>query len=232
MGETRIELRFDSGGEAAIALARRIGAMLGEAIAARGVALIAVSGGRSPAAVFEALRDQPLDWDKVIIAQVDERWVPPDHPDSNSRLIREHLLTGLAGAARFVPMWNSAESAYAGQPDCESGLAALPRPFDLVLLGMGEDGHTASLFPDAGQLEEGLTTASLCLSVTSPAAPHDRMSLSLAGLLDSRLLILQIGGGAKEKVYRAALGPGPVEAMPVRAVLRQDRVPLEVWISA
>jgi len=226
------EIRKDDGSALALDLAQHIGRLLKAAIASRGVALIAVSGGRSPAAVFDALQKVSINWAKVIVTQVDERWVPPSHADSNSRLILGHLLTGMAAAADFLPMKNDADDAVAGQPACEAALAALPLPFDIVLLGMGEDGHTASLFPDAAELAEGLTTDALCLAVTPPDAPHQRMSLSLTGLLKSRLLILQIGGAAKEAVYRTALGEGPVEDMPVRAILRQHRVPVEVWISA
>lgn len=226
------EHRFEDSRRAAEALARSIADRLAQAIDARGSGLLAVSGGRSPVALFEALRAAPLAWRKIIVAQVDERWTPPDHADSNSRLVRDHLLVGPAAAARFVPMRNAAADPYSGHAECEAALAGLPRPFDVVLLGMGEDGHTASLFPNSPELAEGLTTAALSLAVTPPAAPHPRMSLSLAGLLDSRLLVLQIGGAAKEAVYRRALGEGPVEEMPVRAILRQRETPVEVWISA
>jgi len=181
--------------------------------------------------MLQALRQEAVDWHKLVVAQVDERWVAPDHPDSNARLIRDNLLQGPAAAARFLPLKNEAETAVAGQPACEAALRALPLPFDAILLGMGEDGHIASLFPGAHELHEGLTTDALCLAVTPPAAPHERMSLSLAGLLNSRLLVLQIAGRAKESVYRVALADGPVEEMPIRAVLRQRRVPVEVWIS-
>jgi 6-phosphogluconolactonase len=182
--------------------------------------------------MLQALRQEAVDWPKLVVAQVDERWVAPDHPDSNARLIRDNLLQGPAAEAHFLPMKNDAKSAAAGQPACEAALRALPLPFDAILLGMGDDGHTASLFPDAHELHEGLTRDALCLAVTPPAAPHERMSLSLAGLLDSRLIVLQIAGAAKESVYRRALEEGPVEKMPIRAVLRQQRVPVEVWISA
>ncbi|MEC9359723.1 MAG: 6-phosphogluconolactonase [Pseudomonadota bacterium] len=231
MASTIREFRHDTAAHTAVALAASVAACLQHAIAARDTALLAVSGGRSPAAVFDALRGHAIEWDKLVVAQVDERWVSPDHADSNSRLIREHLLTGPAAAARFVPMKNEAPDAYAGQAECEAALAALPRPFDVILLGMGEDGHTASLFPGASELSAGLSSEDLCLAITPPAAPHQRMSLTLNGLLDSRLLVLQIGGAAKEAVYRSALAPGPVEDMPIRAVLRQNKVPLDVWLS-
>lgn len=226
------EYRFDNADQSAYDLARTISEALGEAVAARGVATIALSGGRSPRAVLEALREMPVDWAKVIVTQVDERWVDPAHAESNERLIRETLLTGPAAAARLVPMKNDASDAYAGQAMCETAMAALPWPVDIMLLGMGEDGHTASLFPDAAELQEGLITQALTLAITPPAAPHQRLSLSLHAILNSRLVILQIGGAAKEAVYREALAGGPVETMPIRAVLLQDATPVSVWISA
>lgn len=225
------EYRHPDAATAAAALARAIAQRLADAVAERGTATLAVSGGRSPAPVFDALSDADVPWDRVIVTQVDERWVSPDHADSNGRLVREHLLRGRAAAARFVPMKTDAETARAGQPAVEAALRALPWPLDIVLLGMGEDGHTASLFPEAKELHEGLTTDALSLAVTPPAAPHDRMTLTATALLESRVLILQIGGGAKEAVYRDALADGPVEEMPIRVALRQDRVPVEVWIT-
>lgn len=222
---------FVDGALAAADMARRIAAILGDAIAARGVASIALSGGRSPRPVLEALSETALDWDKVIVTLVDERWVAPDHADSNERLIRETLLQGKAAKARFVPMKNEAADAYAGQAACEAAFAGLPWPLDIVLLGMGEDGHTASLFPDAKELAEGLSTGALTLAVTPPAAPHQRMSLSAKGILTSRHIFLQIGGAAKKAVYDRALAGGAVEELPIRVALGQHAVSVEVWIS-
>ena len=222
---------FVDGALAAADMARRIGVILGEAIAARGVASIALSGGRSPRPVLEALSAMALDWEKVVVALVDERWVGPDHADSNERLIHETLLQGAAAKARFVGMKNEAADAYAGQAACEAAYAALPWPLDIALLGMGEDGHTASLFPEAKELAEGLSTSALTLAVTPPAAPHQRMSLSASAILKSRHIFLQIGGAAKKAVYDRALAGGPVEELPIRVALCQHQVSVEVWIS-
>ncbi len=212
------------------ALAAAIAQDLETAVAERGSALIAVSGGRSPIPLFAALAAKPLAWDRITVALVDERWVAPDHPDSNEALVRSRLLVDAAAAARFVGMKNDAPDPWAGQPATEAAYAALPRPFDIVLLGMGEDGHTASLFPGAEQLGEGLTTEALTLAVHPPAAPHDRLSLSLSAILAARRIILPLAGDAKMAVYREALGPGPVEALPIRAILR-SQAPLDVWIE-
>lgn len=220
------------GAAAAEAMAGRIAELLAEAIAARGVATLALSGGRSPIPVLRALSASEMDWGKVIVTLVDERWVAPDHADSNERLIRENLLLGHAADARFVPMKNDAADAYAGQAECEAAIATLPWPLDVAVLGMGEDGHTASLFPDARELAEGLTTQALTLAVTPPAAPHQRMSLSAHAILSSRHILLQIGGAAKRTVYDRARAGGPVAELPIRLALCQDDVPVEVWISA
>lgn len=227
-----VEHRFTNAAAAASDLATRIAALLGEAIAARGIASIALSGGRSPRPVLEALARAPLDWTRLIVTLVDERWVAPDHQDSNERLIRESLLQGAAAAARFVPMKNDAADAYAGQPACEAALAQLPWPIDIILLGMGDDGHTASLFPLAAELDEGLSTDALTIAVTPPAAPHGRMSLTRHAILESRHIFLQIAGDAKKAVYDRARMNGPVDQLPIRLALHQDAVPVEVWISA
>lgn len=223
---------FADGAQAAADLATRIATLLGDAIATRGTASIALSGGRSPKPVLEALATTPLDWSKVVVTLVDERWVAPDAPDSNERLLRETLLTGPAAAARFVPMKNDATDAYAGQPAVEAAFAAIPWPLDIVLLGMGEDGHTASLFPAAVELANGLTSAARTIAVTPPAAPHQRLSLTASAILASRHIFLQISGAAKKAVYDNALKDGPVEQLPIRLALLQDKTPIEIWISA
>lgn len=222
---------FATGADAAADIATRIAAILSDAIAARGVASIAVSGGRSPRPVLEALSATDLDWSKVVVTLVDERWVAPDSGDSNERLVRETLLQGAVASARFVPMKNDAADAYAGQPAVEAAFAALPWPLDIVLLGMGDDGHTASLFPEGAELAEGLASKALTIAATPPVAPHQRMSLTAHGVLQSRFLFLQIGGAGKKAVYDRALAGGAVEELPIRLALLQDEVPVEVWIA-
>lgn len=226
------EYHFTDGGAAAADLATRIATLLSEAIAARGTASLALSGGRSPKPVLEALARTPLDWSKVVVTLVDERWVAPDAPDSNERLLRDTLLTGPAAAAHFVPMKNDAADAYAGQPVVEAAFAAIPWPLDIVLLGMGEDGHTASLFPAAAELADGLSSTARTIAVTPPAAPHQRLSLTASAILAARHIFLQISGDAKKAVYAQALEDGPVEKLPIRLALLQAQTPVEVWISA
>ena len=226
------EYHFTDGGAAAADLATRIATVLSEAIAARGTASLALSGGRSPKPLLEALTRTPLDWSKVVVTLVDERWVAPAAPDSNERLLRDTLLTGPAAAAQFVPMKNDAADAYAGQPAVEAAVAAIPWPLDIVLLGMGEDGHTASLFPAAAELADGLSSTARTIAVTPPAAPYQRLSLTASAILAARHIFLQISGDAKKAVYAQALEDGPVEQLPIRLALLQAQTPVEVWISA
>ena len=227
-----VEHRFPDGASAAADIAARIAAILSGAVAERGVASIALSGGRSPRPVLEALSTADIDWGKVVVTLVDERWVSPDSADSNERLVRETLLTGAAARARFVPMKNEAADAYAGQAACAAAFAALPWPLDIVLLGMGDDGHTASLFPDGAELAQGLTGSERVIAATPPAAPHQRMTLTATAILQSRHILLQISGGAKKAVYDRALAGGPVEDLPIRLALLQDATPVEAWIAS
>lgn len=222
---------FTDGDAAAVDIAARMATVLGEAIAARGVATLALSGGRSPRPVLAALCALPLEWNRLIVTLVDERWVSPDHPDSNERLIRETLLQGAAAQARFVPMKNGAINAHAGQPACEAAFAVLPWPLDIVVLGMGDDGHTASLFPQAEELGDALTTDSLTIAVTPPMAPHERMSMTRQAILSSRHIFLPISGVEKRAVYERARAGSDVEELPIRLALCQTDVSVELWIT-
>ena len=181
--------------------------------------------------MFAALSQQDLAWDKVWITLTDERWVDADHADSNEAMLRKTLLRHHAAAAHFVPLKNSATTALAGETECEKKLAAVPRPFDVVVLGMGDDGHFASLFPQAPQLATGLNLANqhLCLAVDPITAPHSRMSLTLAALLNSRRIVMQLSGANKWKVYQQALLAGEIKDLPIRAVLKQQQTPVEVY---
>lgn len=221
-------------------VARRVAQCLRSALEARGVALLAVSGGRSPINMFARLRTMDLDWSRVVVTLADERWVPESHPDSNASLVHRHLLQGRAAQATFVPLFNSAADPSAGRQGCEAALAALPLPFDCVVLGMGEDGHTASLFPDAPELAEAIAlpapsatdqAASLCCPVTPGQAPQLRMTLTLHALLQRNCqLILAISGSSKRQVYEQARGLASLE-LPVSLLLHQDECPIDVWIE-
>jgi 6-phosphogluconolactonase len=214
-------------------LARQIAAALNAAIGARGLASLVVSGGRSPVRLFEILRTQPLDWSRVCIALADERWVPAQDAASNERLVRDVLLQDHAVAARFHGLKNGAPTPDLGAVSAWETFARVPRPFDTVILGMGDDGHTASLFPGSPNLPRALnrSAAAGCVGMWSPLPPQPRLSLNLTALLDSRRIVLLVTGESKSRTLAAAAAPGPEEDMPVRAVLRHSRAPLDVMWS-
>lgn len=224
---------FASNAELSRQLAGRIAADLAAALAQRGNAILAVSGGSTPRPLFEALSAQPLEWSRVIVTQVDERWVGEDHVDSNARLIRQHLLQNSAAAAVFLGMKTPDASAFAAEAAVAAKLAPCAAGIDVVVLGMGEDGHTASFFPGAATLARALDPvgAELCVAVRPPSAPHDRMTLSLATLLRARRTYLHIVGPAKLAVLRRASEPGDSAQLPIRALLCREPPALEIYYA-
>jgi 6-phosphogluconolactonase len=134
-------------------LTERIRQLLGDGIRHRGRASLVVSGGTTPVALFEALSGEDMPWEKVVVSLADERWVDPGTPDSNERLVRTHLLKNKAAAATFIGLKTPEDPAGAGEAACENRIRQIPVPFDLLILGMGDDGHTASLFPGAARKE-------------------------------------------------------------------------------
>jgi 6-phosphogluconolactonase len=222
--------RYPDAAALAASLADAIAASLSQAIAQRGLASLVVSGGNSPKQLFQLLSKRPLDWSRVCVALADERWVEPTDAGSNEKLVRDNLLQGAAAAARFAGLKNAAPSPDLGAVSAWETFARVPRPFDVLVLGMGDDGHTASLFPHSPNLPTALNpgAAAGCIGMRAPTEPHARLSLNLSALLDSRLVYLLLIGDAKLKTFTAASGAGPIEDMPVRAVLRQDRTPVEV----
>jgi 6-phosphogluconolactonase len=214
-------------------LAGQIAKRLAAAIDARGRASLVVSGGQSPVRLFEILRTQTLDWARVCIALADERWVDAKDAGSNERLVRDHLLKDQAVSARFLGLKNGAPTPDLGAVSAWETFARVPRPFDAVVLGMGDDGHTASLFPGSPNLPSALNPAAAagCVGMWSPVAPHPRLSLNLTALLDSRRVALLLTGDSKWRTFTAATAPGPEQDMPIRAVLRQSRTPVDVLWS-
>ncbi|HEX7012411.1 MAG TPA: 6-phosphogluconolactonase [Steroidobacteraceae bacterium] len=225
------EHRFPDSLALAHALCGELKVDLEEAIEARGQASLVVSGGRTPVKLFEQLSAEPLDWAKVRVTLADERWVETNSSESNERLVREKLLTGRAATAHFVGLKNPAPTPEAGADWATRALTRVPRPFDVVVLGMGEDGHTASLFPGSMALARALdpSAAPACIAVNALKPPHARVSLNLAALLDSRRIVLHIEGDTKWQVYQQARQPGPPAELPVRAILQQREVPVDVY---
>jgi 6-phosphogluconolactonase len=218
---------FDNPRLLADTLAADVAARLGAAIDASGGATLVVSGGRSPVAFFERLCGRPLDWSKVVISLADERWVPTEHPDSNAGLLKRHLLQGPAAQARFVSLYTVASSVEDAALAADRILAELP-PIDVLILGMGDDGHTASLFPDSPNLPQALDLQDerRCLPMLAPGVPRQRLTMTRRLLASARHPILSISGQAKLDTLRAALSSDDIARMPVRAFLNSS---LEIY---
>ena len=225
------EHRISTVAELTSKLASHIETELIMAAKTRGRASLVVSGGSTPRPLLEELAQRGLPWEQIYITLADERWVDPSTKDSNEAMVRQTLLQGDAAAANFVPLKNSASDVLEGQKGCNDAIKNMPRPFDLVVLGMGEDGHTASLFPGVAGAALDKDTTELCLPVYPDNAPHERMTLTANAILDSRQIVLHIVGARKWQVYQNALTAGSVDELPIRVVLHQDRVPVDVYWS-
>ncbi len=219
-----------------IALAAECQDVLSEALSKHGTATLLVSGGSTPAPLYEALSKTELNWKKIKIALVDERWVAQDHSASNEALIKRTLLINNAKAAEFTGMKNSARTAKTGQSETEENYRKLPQPFSLAIVGMGADGHTASLFPHAKGLSEALKTdndqltAAITANQTEVTGPNtERMTLTASALMKSERIIILFTGEDKLAVFSNAQKEGPVEDMPIRALLHQEQVPVELY---
>lgn len=220
---------FDSKEAASDAAAAHIGEALARRLDAQGKASVVVSGGSSPAGVFAELAQTTLGWSDVHVIMSDERWVPPDHKDSNERLVRDTLLTGAAQDAQLLPYYAAGTAIEARCDELNDELRLAPFPFACALLGMGEDGHFASLFPDADNLAEGLDVDSsrLCIPVNTAASEHPRLSLTLSALSRSDEILLLIFGEQKREIYETA--KRDANGFPVSHLLRQKRAPVHLY---
>lgn len=195
--------QHDSAATQAAALAENLAGRLNDAITARGQASIAFSGGSTPAAMLESLARQPVDWARVTVTLVDERCVAATDARANAGMLQAKLLSRLTVQPTFVPLFVPGES----EAERDARLQQVPLPFDIVHLGMGEDAHTASFFPDAPNIAEmlDLQQPRLWLTTQSSSSREERITWSLATLLQARYYVLQITGAAKHAVLADAL---------------------------
>lgn len=212
--------------------AQRVAGLLAKAIETKGQASLVVSGGRTPLPFFKALSNADIDWGKVSITLADERWVEQSNDASNTALVLQNLIQNKASKATFVELKTSEASAFDAEASVTANLNKLSFPIDVLILGMGEDGHTASLFPCSEQIDQGLTSDEVCLAVQPTTAPHERMSLTLKSLLNSEQIFVHLVGESKKAVLDKALAGDDVKEMPIRAVLKQDSTPVDVIWAA
>ncbi|CAN5830556.1 6-phosphogluconolactonase [soil metagenome] len=219
-----IESFADEAALAAAAAAATV-EVLGAGLTARGYASLIGTGGRAPAPVYDLLSEADLDWGRVTVGLSDDRLVPVTSPDSNERLVRERLLRGRAALASFLPLYSNAPSPEACADIAEPHVRALA-PFDMLFLGMGEDGHVASLIPGSPVMEAGLDPEGERYVIGVPegvgSPPIARISLTLPALLAARQTLLLIKGPVKREIV--AHGSG----RPVHALIKQAKAPVRV----
>lgn len=200
-------------------LAEAVAEALRQDLAQQERVLLVLSGGSTPIPFFQALAGQSLPWARVDITLADERWVDETHAASNAGLVRRYLLQGAAASARFISLVTDDETPEQGVEAVTRRIEALPWPASLAVLGMGADGHTASLFPDSRELELGLTTEAPVVAVRAPSQPLPRITLSAERLHQARRHFLHITGDDKRSVLARALSGDDSRELPIRAFL-------------
>jgi 6-phosphogluconolactonase len=203
-------------------------------IAERGAASVILPGGRTPELFLAALARAPLDWPRISLTLCDERWVDETSPDSNAAMVRRTLLTGAAAEASFLPLYNGAASPAAGCRAVEAAIRLLPRPWDATILGIGDDGHFASLFPGEPALVAGLNLAGQqdCVPARGPAGGPPRLSLTLASLARSRHIFIIATGRHKRQIWEQAACSDPA-VLPAAALHRLTGIAVDfLWCEA
>jgi len=229
----RILHTFQTQNELVEMLSQSIAMNLKSAIHRKGKATLVVSGGNTPIPLFKRLSDIPLDWEKVSVGLCDERWISASDEQSNENLVRTHLLQGKASKATFVGMYNEDQEVHMAEKWCTQKVKKTLFPFDVIVLGMGNDGHTASLFPENDKLEKAfdLHSEELCIAIEPKNAPYKRMSLTLSAILSSDHIYLHFEGEEKIAVYGEAITGEDRYKMPIRAVLNQEKKDIEVYYT-
>jgi len=221
-------------------LSGKIALQIGESIVERGLAILALSGGSTPKPLFKALARHKIEWSKVLITLVDERWVDESHELSNAAFMQRYLLSDLPSDIRFVPLYQAAASAEESMPIvlkeyCQATNSSItePRAFDVVVLGLGGDGHTASFFPDADNIAElvNFNSPHALLSCDSPSTRVARITWSLPMLLNTHFLALHFTGKSKQAVFEKAAAGGEVAELPIRAAIFQQHTQLNVYYA-
>ena len=202
-------------------LCQRIGEIISEAIRNRGRASIAISGGSTPIPLFKELSLLSIDWKKVDLTLVDDRWVDLKNADSNELLVRTHLIKNKASKVNFFPLINNSKTLQDAQKNSEEILKNISLPFDVIVLGMGSDGHTASLFPCSEELSDAmdLNNPNMLILTSPKTAPYQRISLTAKVITESKNIFLHLNGSSKLHTLESAMEYKDSSKMPIYAFL-------------
>ena len=227
--------QFESRDELFQTVALDIELHLRNSLAQHGAASFIIPGGTTPGPAFQSLSNASLDWENITIAQSDERWLDCSHQQSNQKLTQTTLLINHASKANYVAMKNSSTSAKDGLSQCNKDYQSMPSPFSVTVLGMGLDGHFASLFPGSDHIKAGLDSenSNLCIDIDATGCSvagdyTERMSLTLTGILNSRIIILLITGQEKLKLIQSKLNTKPDLNCPISYLLNQTTRPVSI----
>ena len=205
----------------AVDLSQNISEILLETIKKRGRVSMAVSGGSTPISLFKVLSHLGLDWSKVDLTLVDDRWVSSDHKDSNELLVRSNLIRNKAANVNFIPLKNDASTAKEGRASSEEALHSFSLPFDIVILGMGTDGHTASLFPCSEEINSAmdLNNNDFLVATTPTSAPYERLGMTAKAIMDAKSVFLHLNGSSKLHTLEKAMDLKDAYKMPIYGFL-------------
>lgn len=212
-------------------LAARIIDSLESGIKENGSASLVVSGGSTPKTLFALLSKQEIDWSKVSITLADERCVPQADEASNARLLRENLLQNKAAAAIFIPLFEDQQSPEEAAIDSSKKLANI-KTYDALILGMGQDGHTASLFPKATNLSDALDdSADNCLAIEPVTNPITRITQSKQKLLNSKFIVFHLVGKDKIDILNDVMNDTNKIQFPSSHFIHQNNVPVDIYFA-
>ena len=212
-------------------LSDEVARILADAVRISGKASIAVSGGSTPKGFFKVLSQVDLPWEKITVTLADERWVGIDSDASNTQLVHENLLQNKAKSTKFFHLKQGEKLSDETLGDLNLAAKTALLPLDVLILGMGEDGHTASLFPCSDEIISALdiNNPNALMAVVPKTAPHTRITFSFASLITSNNTFLHISGNAKKDVLNKALAGNDKFVMPIRAFLQQPDLNTQVY---
>lgn len=222
---------FDSREQLDLTLAQKVSEILQQAILQKGKASLAVSGGSTPTGFFKELSNKDIEWNKVTITLADERWVDIHSEDSNTRLVHENLLQNKASEAKFFYLKQGAHLSDEILADLNVSANNILLPLDVLILGMGEDGHTASIFPCSAQIKQALdiNNENALMMVEPTTAPHQRITFCFSSLSQSKNIFLHLCGNNKKQVLDKALNGDDIFDMPIRKFLQTDNIDTQIY---